>query len=102
MSLVALYFHTLRHLRPVQIRHPLARRLLPSPSVPRRPVQVPARRAGLKVIAAVPGRRGAVSDSLKFTFLNMPRVLPPGRIDWAAQAMPKLWRYNLHYFDYLL
>jgi uncharacterized heparinase superfamily protein len=35
-------------------------------------------------------------------FLNLRPPHPRGGpVDWRAAAMPKLWRYNLHYFDYL-
>jgi uncharacterized heparinase superfamily protein len=33
--------------------------------------------------------------------LNQEKAFPDGGIDWASNDMPKLWRYNLHYFDYL-
>lgn len=36
----------------------------------------------------------------RFCFLNQ-EVTFDGPVDWRASAMPKLWRYNLHYFDYL-
>jgi uncharacterized heparinase superfamily protein len=36
-----------------------------------------------------------------FTFLNLRKDFPGGCIDWRSMEMPKLWRYNLHYFDYL-
>jgi uncharacterized heparinase superfamily protein len=35
-------------------------------------------------------------------FLNRFRRFGSGPMDWRAAEMPKLWRYNLHYFDYLL
>jgi uncharacterized heparinase superfamily protein len=34
-------------------------------------------------------------------FLNRFRGFGSGPIDWRAAEMPELWRYNLHYFDYL-
>jgi hypothetical protein len=34
-------------------------------------------------------------------FLNRFRGFGSGPMDWRAAEMPKLWRYNLHYFDYL-
>jgi hypothetical protein len=37
-----------------------------------------------------------------FTFLKLERDFPAGSIDWRSPEMPRLWRYNLHYFDYLL
>src|SRR5262249_41293211 len=36
-----------------------------------------------------------------FRFLNQERTFPDNDIDWASKDKPKLWRYNLHYFDYL-
>ena len=36
-----------------------------------------------------------------FTFLHREKVFDLGRIEWANTDMPKLWRYHLHYFDYL-
>ena len=37
----------------------------------------------------------------KFQFLNVCKTFAPGKVDWRCHDMPKLWRYNLHYFDYL-
>ena len=42
-----------------------------------------------------------VETDAAFTFLHRKRVFDPGRIPWACVDMPRLWRYNLHYFDYL-
>ena len=38
----------------------------------------------------------------EFRFLNVSKSARHGRVDWASAQMPKLWRYNLHYFDYIL
>lgn len=35
-------------------------------------------------------------------FLGVYQHFADGLIDWRAVGRPKLWRYNLHYFDYLL
>jgi uncharacterized heparinase superfamily protein len=37
-----------------------------------------------------------------FTFLNRTQYFADGEIDWSCKNKGKLWRYNLHYFDYLL
>lgn len=37
-----------------------------------------------------------------FRFLNATKTFNGEDIDWKSSEMPKLWRYNLHYFDYLL
>ncbi|MFT5548671.1 MAG: hypothetical protein ACI9CO_000588, partial [Candidatus Azotimanducaceae bacterium] len=36
-----------------------------------------------------------------FEFLNVSQSFRLEAIDWSPQAMQRLWRYNLHYFDYL-
>jgi uncharacterized heparinase superfamily protein len=36
-----------------------------------------------------------------FSFLGRSQQFESGAIGWAGKGMPKLWRYNLHYFDYL-
>lgn len=42
---------------------------------------------------------GEVVDG-RFTFIHQVACL--GRpVDWVADRMPRLWRYNLHYFDWL-
>ncbi|MDO9117855.1 MAG: alginate lyase family protein [Nitrospira sp.] len=40
------------------------------------------------------------SDS-HFSFLGRSQQFESGKLGWAGKDMPKLWRYNLHYFDYL-
>jgi hypothetical protein len=38
----------------------------------------------------------------QFRFLNVSKTFSHGKVDWASTDMTKLWRYNLHYFDYIL
>jgi uncharacterized heparinase superfamily protein len=40
--------------------------------------------------------------SAEFQFLNISQPVKADSIDWHPQDMPRLWRYNLHYFDFLL
>ena len=42
------------------------------------------------------------SGAEHFRFLNHSEYFPDGRVDWKALNVSKLWRYNLHYFDYIL
>ena len=120
------YWHTLRYLRPAQIAARLdlraraaARRLRPSAA--RRRYAARAARAGLSYSRDPWRLRGTASDargwlspaaatrlerevadtaSGTFVFLNERRAL--GRpIDWHAREASQLWRYHLHYFDYL-
>ena len=90
------YWHTLRHLKPVQF-HGRARfrflkprlRLLsaaPLRRAPGGPWQVPAQREASMEAPGV------------FRFLNKMCELPPAG-GWNAPGLEKLWLYNLHYFD---
>lgn len=91
----ALYFHTLRHLRLRQLIgrawYSAARPGLPGGTAPpRRP----------PVASLVPGCRRAPSmvGAREFRFLNRDGALD-GPESWNDPNQPKLWIYNLHYFD---
>ena len=95
VSNVLRWFHTIRHLRPVQIygrlwfrlHHPLID-LSPAP---------PARILNAK--AVLTGWRGSsLLFPMVFRFLNEEHELA-GVDDWDNPSVGKLWRYNLHYFD---
>lgn len=91
----ALYFHTVRHLKPAQVwgrllfrlRRPSAD-LSPAPRVRASPAswQLPA------------GRRPSMLGPGTFRFLNEVAELPAGT-DWDVPGRSTLWLYNLHYFD---
>jgi uncharacterized heparinase superfamily protein len=92
------YFHTVRYLRPAQLPWLLWRRLRPFRQV-RGAVELGAFRQ-LPVPAFLPpAAPDCGPDTL--CFLNVSRPLDLARMDWVAAEMPKLWCYNLHYFDYL-
>ena len=89
-----LYFHTLRHLRPIQIYGRIAFHLRrPSPDL--RPP--PALRALKKSWVTPAARRASISAPETFFFLNQEGFLP--EIGWDGPQRNKLWRYNQHYFD---
>lgn len=89
------YYHTLRHLRPVQFYGRAWFRLFSarpdlSPAPPLRPVPVdgwvpPAR------------RQASLVGPARFCFLN--EVHDLGELGWDHRGVGKLWGYNLHYFD---
>ena len=94
----SLYFHTLRHLKPGQISARLLRRVNGRAAKLSAPAAVAAR----PLAAVAPWPVKTVGGKNGFTFLNLTKEFPGGRIDWRSPEMPKLWRYNLHYFDCLL
>lgn len=90
------YWHTLRHLKPVQwygrlwfrLWRPAVDAAAPAPSL--RPIggawQPPARRAS------------SMRAANRFSFLNHEHSLPQAG-GWNDATLEKLWLYNLHYFD---
>lgn len=94
----SLYFHTVRHLKPGQVSSRLLRRINGRVVGLSAPAAIAARPFAI----ATPWLAKATGGSRGFTFLNLTKEFPGGRIDWRSPEMPKLWRYNLHYFDYLL
>lgn len=90
-----MYWHTLRHLRPVQI-FGRVRRSLTRSRVDRRPA--PRLRQPRIGIWVRPAHRGSTMlGPTTFRFLNRTESLADQR--WDNPALEKLWRYNLHYFD---
>jgi len=95
---IPLYLRTLGYLKPRQIAYLFLRRII-QPRV-RVPNAVTVRlRAGIRMDPAIPCATGASEN--EFVFLNKSKPFIPGCVDWSSREMPKLWRYNLHYFDYL-
>lgn len=94
---LARYFHTLRYLRPIQIYGRLWHRVY-HPRADVRPA--PALRASNSVWQAGCLRSSLMLDSTTFCFLNITGSVRTAA-DWDDPAKLRLWRYNLHYFDYL-
>lgn len=94
MSSIERYYHTVRYLKPIQIAG-RAWALLPK----RRPVlDAPlSRRQRVSAYSSpVPPEPTLIGPDL-FKFLNDARVCRgPG---WNPAGVPRLWLYNLHYFD---
>jgi uncharacterized heparinase superfamily protein len=100
MTSIGLYWRTLRHLRFTQIAYQLYYRLVPAR--PARRLDGLQPRSGLPALSFAAPVVPAGLDAGTIAFLNQARPLRVDAIDWQAAAETKLWRYNLHYFDYLL
>lgn len=91
---VSRYWHTVRHLRPVQFYGRLwFRYMRPQPDL--RPA--PALRAGRGRWQAPARRLVSMTAARSFVFLNEVGGLDD--IGWDGAQREKLWRYNQHYFD---
>lgn len=100
MNSLRLYLSTLSHLKPRQFYHLAKQRLLPGTPVRLANAGDFRLRAGTALgVTLAPVHRDDGDD--EFSFLNVSRSFSDGPIDWVCADMPKLWRYNLHYFDYL-
>jgi uncharacterized heparinase superfamily protein len=98
MSL-ATCWRTVRFLQMKQIYYQIRRRVLP-PRLLKTPPLLPE--SETRRIQLIPGvlRPQKYWGQGRFVFLNS--TLDFGdKIDWQASDRPRLWQYNLHYFDYL-
>ena len=103
--MLARYFRTLRHLRPSQWLGQLKVRVCRrNPARLSSAGEIPGRMVSQAVLVGLPSPVPAQPpEDLKagrFTFLSETRSL--GRTpDWDVPEASRLWRYNLHYFDWL-
>lgn len=96
---VLTYIRTLQYLRLSQAGYLLRRKLLPAASVRKVPVDLCRRQD----IHCLPFARPVSPDveATDIQFLNNSRKIKTEVMDWRCADEAKLWRYNLHYFDYL-
>lgn len=87
-------WHTVRHLKPVQVYGRIWFRLY-RPRVDLRPA--PHRRLVRGAFIATPDSPASMTGPQQFCFLNESGDL--AALGWDNPACDKLWRYNLHYFD---
>lgn len=94
---VSLYYRTLRPLRFRQLLAQLYRRVRPVST----PAAVPLERCR-PVRPTAPFCVQPEPAVAEFRFLNQSASADPAEVDWRASDKARLWRYNLHYFDYLM
>jgi uncharacterized heparinase superfamily protein len=99
MKKIGLYVWTLVYLRPSQILYFLQRRILPRFQLIAQ-IDNARRRVGISMVPGISASSSTEDDS-HFSFLGRSKRFEQGGVDWICRDMPKLWRYNLHYFDYL-
>lgn len=92
------YFYTIRFLRLSQIGWLARNRLTPLRTVGAVDLGVP-RNFPTRPIFLPPLQPSGAGN--EFRFLNVARRVDVANMDWAAAGMSKLWRYNLHYCDWL-
>lgn len=95
LSTLARYYHTARHLRPIQV----AARAWFKVQRPRPDARAaPALRSARGPLLPGPERAPMLLAPDLFRFLNLQRRCVSAA-DWQPADVSKLWVYNLHYFD---
>jgi len=99
LKTIARYANTLRHLKGKQFANRLLRRISPLSKNARCRGDIHTQGN----VSMIPGiaRFSWKSEGYEFSFLNIGKGFDPSHFDWSCSEMSKLWRYNLHYFDYL-
>ena len=95
MASIARYWHTLRHLRAVQVYGRVWFRLA-RPAVDAAPA--PAQRKCTGQWVAPIARPSSILNGTTARFLGKTRAID-SRAIWNDTTLDKLWLYNLHYFD---
>jgi len=96
LAKLLLYFNTVKHLGLKQFAFNFIRRIFPKQKI----VDIKNTSCHqLEMVAPVVYKNKIDADSV--CFLNQKRSFDY-IADWACLDEPKLWRYNLHYFDFLL
>ena len=91
-------FHTLRYLKPYQFVFFLIRRGFPPKTVScNKEISINSSFFLHPPIVV----KGTNRRPLSFSFLNLAKQFSHKNMDWHPNDVSRLWRYNLHYFDYL-
>jgi uncharacterized heparinase superfamily protein len=93
---------TARHLRARQIAFQVLRRVMPARTAPHPPAPPATRHPAAGARFIEPATCDAKFEPLRFRFIGLERDFSLRGVDWACADMPRLWRYNLHYFDWML
>ncbi|MBW7869305.1 MAG: alginate lyase family protein [Brumimicrobium sp.] len=100
MKHISTYYHTLKYLKPIQIKYQLLYRLFKAKPLSHYKNSInPLETTPLKFIQS-PYHYSSYLGNNKFTFLNQEKDFNQ-QIDWSYKEYGALWNYNLQYFNYL-
>ena len=100
---LSLIYHTIKHLKPIQIKYQVYYRLRKKwhqLTGFKYPLLIEKEGTPLNLKASIP--RYTTFNNYTFTFLNQSKTFSKNNIDWNYPEYGKLWTYNLNYFDFLL
>lgn len=92
---VGLYYHTIKHLRPIQIYGRITRYFIPFVPFD---LPTPRRRLLRENWQYFIKREKKITGNDRCRFLNKERVIESSVV-WNDKSIDLLWLYNLHYFD---
>lgn len=105
MKTTHLYFHTIIHLRPIQIYYRIFYKIR---SIFRKfigfqyPQFISAKSYSIILKPSIPNNQSYFLSENRFDFLNQSQTFERNQIKWNdEQTFGKLWAYNLNYFDFL-
>ncbi|NPA81725.1 MAG: hypothetical protein GXO31_03845 [Epsilonproteobacteria bacterium] len=106
MSKFLKYYHTLKYLKPTQIKYRiyyLGRNKIRKIRDFRYPLSLPSQSVELRLDESIASLKSFSKENGKycFDFLNLSHCFD-NEIDWNFSKFGKLWAYNLNYFNYLL
>ena len=100
-----LYFHTIIHLRPVQIYYQIfykIRAIFRKTIGFKYPQFIPTQSYSITLESSIPSNQSYFPEQNRFQFLNQSQVFEPNQIHWNDEkTFGKLWAYNLNYFEFL-
>ena len=91
------FLYTLKHLKPTQLVFFVWRRGFATASIKAK--QAPNLNSDLILYSPL-ATVGVCREKYKFNFLNLEKDISGVLTDWTPSDVSRLWRYNLHYFDY--
>lgn len=100
-----LYFHTIIHLRPIQIYYRIFykfREIFRKIIGLKYPQFISAQSYPIILKTSIPSYQSYFSEQNRFQFLNQSHIFELHKINWNdEQTFGKLWAYNLNYFEFL-
>lgn len=96
LSRLSLYFHTVKHLRPIQLLNRLQRLILKPKLVEIAAKAMPRSNAERKICDLIPRKKEFFEDGT-VRFLNVSDNFSTA--GWGTYKQSLLWHYNLHYFN---
>jgi len=101
--MISRYYHTLCHLKPIQVRYQLyyrIRKKFRKLTGFRYPLSINKEGNPIKLKTFI--NRDKSFSNYQFSFLKQTKAFSKENIDWNYSGYGKLWTYNLNYFDFLL